>query len=88
MTEPEQELSPAPTLRQQLTAALGLPDETFLLEILLSDPDHPSVRCHFYPTPEAMQRAVAVLSEYVLAPKPQTPPEMPEPFVPMDVERH
>lgn len=82
---PEQEVpTPEPTLRQQLTTALGLPADTFMLEFLLSDTMPVIVRCHFYPTPEAMQRAITVLSEYQLAPRPQPPVEPPEPFVPME----
>jgi len=77
-TTPEavQQASPAsPSLRQALTDALGLPPETFMLEILLGEATRPVVRCHYYPTPEAMQQAVVVLAEYQLQPKPQTAPE-------------
>lgn len=74
MSEPEQETA-QPTLRQQLVTALGLPTDTFMLELLLSDTMPIIVRCHYYPTPEAMQRAVAAFAEYqiVSAPKPEEP---------------
>jgi hypothetical protein len=67
-----------PTLRQALVAALGLPPETFMLELLLSDVLPVVIRCHYYPTPEAMQQAVVVLGEYHLVAK-QTQPEVPAP---------
>jgi Rad3-related DNA helicase len=65
----EQEMPAVRTLRQALTEALGLPAETFLLELLLGETTPPVVRCHYYPSEEAMQRAVVVLAEYQLVAK-------------------
>jgi len=73
----QQEMPAPPSLRQALTDALGLPADTFLLEILLGETTPPVVRCHYYPTPEAMQRAVVVLGEYQLVGK---PPQSLEPY--------
>jgi hypothetical protein len=63
-------------LRQGLVDALGLPAETFLVEILLGETTPPVIRCHFYPDIEAMQRAVALFAEYQLVAKP--PPQLEE----------
>ena len=63
-----------PTLRQALVAALGLPPETFMLELLLSDTLPTIIRCHFYPTLEPMQQAVTVLGEYHLVARQPVPP--------------
>jgi hypothetical protein len=81
--EAQQETPAMPTLRQALTDALGLPSETFLLEILLGAETPPVVRCHYYPTPEAMQQAVVVLAEYELVARKAAPPtEIPAPAQP------
>jgi hypothetical protein len=69
-------------LRQALTDALGLPAETFLVEILLGETTPPIVRCHFYPSPEAMERAVALFAEYQLVAKPREIAPEPGPMLP------
>jgi len=66
---PQQAPTATAALRQALTDALGLPADTFLLEILLGQTMTPVVRCHFYPTAEAMQRAVVLFTEYQLVVK-------------------
>jgi hypothetical protein len=63
-------------LRLSLSDALSLPAETFLVEILLGETIPPVIRCHFYPSPEAIQRAVALFAEYHIVPKP--PPQLEE----------
>jgi hypothetical protein len=73
----EQESSPERSPRQALTTALGLPADTFLLELLLNEVGPTIVRCHYYPTPEAIERAVVVFAEYQLVAKPPPPPEEP-----------
>jgi hypothetical protein len=73
-------------LRQALTDALGLPAETFLIEVLLGETTPPVIRCHFYPTPEAVLRAVVLFSEYQLVAKTQPLPEAPPPAVPPEPE--
>jgi len=65
---------PAPSLREALITALGLPTETYLVEFLLSDIQAPVIHCHYYPTPEAMQRATVVLAEYQVVAKPAPGP--------------
>jgi hypothetical protein len=70
------------SLRQALTDALGLPAETFLIEVLLGETTPPVIRCHYYPTPEAVLRAVVLFSEYHLVAKPPPLPEPPAPAAP------
>jgi hypothetical protein len=79
---PQQDMTSEPlsltqALRRALSDALGLPAETFLVEILLGESTPPVIRCHFYPDIEAMQRAVALFAEYHIVPKP--PPQLEEP---------
>jgi hypothetical protein len=62
----QQEPPGPPSLRQALTDALGLPQETFLVEFLLGEETPPVVRCHYYPTREAMEKAVVIFAEYEL----------------------
>jgi hypothetical protein len=61
-------------LRDSLSRVLGLPAETFLVEILLGETIPPVIRCHFYPSPDAIQRAVALFAEYHIVAKP--PPQL------------
>jgi hypothetical protein len=74
--EPGEALSLTQALRRALSDALGLPAETFLVEILLGETIPPVIRCHFYPSPDAMQRAVALFAEYHVVAKP--PPQLEE----------
>lgn len=69
-------------LRRALSDALGLPAETFLVEILLGE-STPVVRCHFYPGAEALQRAVVLFGEYQLVAKPREVAEDAGPMLPV-----
>ena len=58
------------SLAAQLIAALGLPEHTYMLEILFVADAPVSIRCHYYPDEEAMRQAVALFAEYQLTAKP------------------
>jgi hypothetical protein len=78
---PQQDVTSEPlsltqALRLSLSDVLGLPAETFLVEILLGETIPPVIRCHFYPSPDAIQRAVALFAEYHIVAKP--PPQLEE----------
>lgn len=72
------------SLAAQLIAALGLPEHTYMLEILFMVEAPVRVRCHYYPTREAMQQAVIMLAEYELVARTTEPPAAPEPFQPAE----